>query len=83
MPKMTSVEDSMKRLLRLCPNITLSTEQVQMIADGNMNGVIAIHNKADIIINRVNTNTQTTDEITSTAGNNITIDKSFDEYFKD
>jgi len=41
MPNVTSVEDSMKRLLRLCPNITLDTRAIQLIVDGKMNQVMS------------------------------------------
>lgn len=43
MPEVTSVEKSLKRLITLCPDITLTPEYIRLIIDGNMNEVIARH----------------------------------------
>jgi len=40
----TTIEDGLKRLLRLCPTIILDPISIQLIIDGKTNQVIAEHN---------------------------------------
>jgi len=40
MAKITTLEDGLKRILGLCPDITLNPESIQEIIDGKINKVI-------------------------------------------
>ena len=43
MVHITTLEKGLKRLLGLCPNLTLDTESIQLIIDGKQNEVISKH----------------------------------------
>ncbi len=89
MARFTSVEVTLKRLLRLCPDISLSTSDIQLIIDGKLNEVISRHKGTYVEpVEEVSMGTVSTEEFTDTTSNDdVTVttsfedDKSFDEYF--
>ena len=66
MVQANELTSGLKRLLRLCPNITLDTRSIQLIVDGKINQVIAEYNKVEIVEDDITTTTQSTDEIIET-----------------
>ena len=91
MARFTSVEVTLKRLLRLCPDISLSTSDIQLIIDGKLNEVISRHKGTYVEpVEEISMGTVSTEEFTDVTTNNdndVTVttsfedDKSFDEYF--
>lgn len=89
MARFTSVEETLKRLLRLCPDISLSTADIKLIIDGKINEVISRHKGTYVEpVEEISMGTVSTEEFTDTTSNNdVTVttnfedDKSFDEYF--
>lgn len=53
MPKITSMEDGLARLQRLCPGISLSSSDIDAIIDGKLNDVIKRYREADAPVEKV------------------------------
>jgi len=83
----TTLEDGLTRLLRICPEIMLSSDDIQEIIDGNINKVIANYKQSDTleVLDIISTaNDSDVGEVTIEDDDSVTtIDKSFDDYFKD
>lgn len=94
MPQVTSVEQSLKRMVTMCPDITLDKRAIQLIIDGNMNQVISEYLEiAKTIADEAVNSTITSSNEPTVSGENITwtgsidikstsLGQSFDEYFK-
>ncbi len=79
----SKMQDGLKRLLKICPDITLDPRQIQLLIDGKRNRVISEYKGTYTKSNTVEVNiTQDTTEKDSLE---FTIDtdnsKSFNEYF--
>lgn len=72
-----SVEFAFKRLLRLCPDITLDNDAVKLIAEGDINQVIANHKRSNVIVG-IDEN----ESSTSTSDGDFTIVESVDNDYK-
>ena len=94
MVHITSLEGGLRRLLKLCPKLTLDPRAIQLIIDGKQNQVIFEHKnpqKNKPVEHKCNTSgCKSEDEhekitIDERKIKEITVDsdKSFDEYFKD
>lgn len=89
-----TLESGLKRLLGLCPDLTLDARQIQLIIDGKQNQVIAEHRGTYVevieTIETVQTGVATTTDDDSveftidTTDDNTTENtgKSFSEYFR-
>lgn len=87
MVHITSLEKGLKRLLGLCPKITLDPRTIQLIIDNKQNQVILEYKNAQKTKKQNGTNIKIESEdgsiITVPRETIITSDKAFDEYFKD
>jgi len=78
----TTLSNGLKRLLRICPKLTLDPRAIQLIIDGKQNQVITEHRNAQKtkVIQPV---VEPVREVVVTANHTvIDTDKSFDEYFQ-
>ncbi len=94
MAHITSLERGLKRLLGLCPDLTLDARQIQLIIDGKQNQVIAEHRGTYVEVIETTDTVQTGVAITTDDDSvEFTVDinddnstestgKSFSEYFK-
>lgn len=81
----TGLEDGLKRLLRICPTLTLDPRQIQLIIDGKKNQVISEHRgtyvEPDTVEVNITQDTSEKDGIEFTIDTTKNNSKSFNEYF--
>ncbi len=78
MTQVTSLEKGLARLLRICPDLTLNANAIQLIIDGKQNEVISKHKGTWVEPKITGSIAIDTQEEKIKEDN-----KSFDEYFKD
>lgn len=85
-----SLEGGLKRLLGLCPELTLDTRQIQLIVDGNKNQVISEYKgtwkEPEVVPTpevKVEDKTEEEEAVTTTIKEEAESDSDFNEYFTD
>ena len=82
-----SLEGGLKRLLGLCPELTLDTRQIKLIIDGNKNQVISEYKgtwkEPEVVPTpEVKVEDKTEEEAVTTTVEEASNDNDFEEYFE-